>query len=97
MRSYHFVAEVTIKGYIQYFFAILFISLKESTLETWKNIFYFTFALEIFQFWNLKVSVQKKKHILVNNFNGEHSLVMTFGQSIYIKRIIKRIQMRSGK
>ena len=25
----------------------------------------------------------------MNNFNGERSLVMTFGQFIYIKRIIK--------
>ena len=49
-----------VKGCARYIFGSLFLSLKESTCETRKNVFYFIssaiFVLEKIKFWNFRYS-----------------------------------------
>ena len=75
------------------FLLICFGCIKESTLKTRKNIFYFTskalFVLEIIKFKLSRYSdvmtssnapARNMKHILLNNLRSKHSLVMKFDQ-----------------
>ena len=83
------------KGYVPYIFASLFciVSLKHTTCETRKDVFYFTwkalFVLKIIKFWlfaysNVMASSNAQawitKHILLNNLGSKHNLVVKFGQ-----------------
>ena len=75
------------------FLLVCFVSLKEGTCETKKNVFYFTskaiFVLEIikfelFRYSNVMTSSNAQawstKHILRNNLGSKHSLVIKFDQ-----------------
>ena len=76
-------------------FLLVFLSLKESTCETRKNVFYSNlkafFVLEKIKNSNFVTSSNalawNKKYTLVNNLESKHSLLMKFGQFMsYYKR-----------
>ena len=80
------------KGSVRYILLVCFSSLKESTSETWKNVF--ILLRKLFSFprkSNIKIlDIQvswNKKYILVNNLGSKQSLVMKIGQFVsYCKR-----------
>ena len=88
----HFLRLHVLKVVSATFMLVCFVSLKEGTCETRKNVFYFTskahFILEIikfqlFRYWNVMTSSDAQawntKHILLDNLRSKHSLVMKFG------------------
>ena len=77
------------------FLQVCFVSLRESTCETRKNVFYFTskalLVLKInqilfFRYSNAMASSDAQawniKHILLNKLGSKHSLVMKFSQFV---------------
>ena len=82
------------------FFRVCFLSSKDSTCQTRKNVFYLTlkvfFGLEKIKFQNFRFSnfmtssnayAWNKKYILLNNLGSKHCPLMKFGQFMsYFKR-----------
>ena len=82
------------------FLLVCFTSLKESTCEIWKNVFYFTskalfvsrksnfIILDIQISWRHQILKHKtRNNILLNNLGSKHSLLIKFGQFMsYYKR-----------
>ena len=75
------------------FLLVYFVCLKESTCETWKNVFYFTskalFVIETIKFYLSRYSntmmtsnaqAWNTQHTLLNNLRSKYSLVKKFGQ-----------------
>ena len=95
------------------FLSICFLCLKDSTCETRKNVFYFiskaVFVLDkikfqLFRYSNVMMpsngQAWNTKHILLNNLESEHSLVMKFGQfmwyykmKIFIKKFCEKYEL----